>query len=139
MNPKKILILLEKDNNNLLLNQAVSIIKNNNANAYFLFVIEIPHKYPIEFEIGDQISIGENTLKYAHEYLIKNKLNYDINSNNFILLQSRNTGIALIKESQRINADLIAYKKNKNSEDYKYEFIKKNSKTNVLELLEIEN
>ena len=78
-------------------------------------------------------------IKYAHEYLIKNKLNYDINSNNFILLQSRNTGIALIKESQRINVDLIAYKKNKNSEDYKYEFIKKNSKTNVLELLEIEN
>ena len=69
MNPKKILILLEKDNNDLLLNVAISIIKNNYAKAYFLFVIEIPHKYPIEFEIGDQISIGENTLKYAQEYL----------------------------------------------------------------------
>tara|TARA_B110000438_G_scaffold264261_1_gene276798 strand:+ start:2135 stop:2554 length:420 start_codon:yes stop_codon:yes gene_type:complete len=138
MNPKKILILLEKDNNDLLLNVAISIIKNNNAKAYFLFVIEIPHKYPIEFEIGDQISIGENTLKYSNEYLNKNKLNYDINSSNFILLQSRNAGVALIKESLRIGVDLIAYIKNKKSEDYKYEFIKKNSKTNIIELLEIE-
>jgi len=138
MNPKSILILLEKNNNDLLLNLAVSIIKTNNASAYFLFVIEIPHKYPIEFEKGDQISIGENTLKYAHQYLSNNKINYDINSNNFILLQSRNSGVALIKESQRTKVDLIAYLKDKNSEDYKYEYIKSNSKSNIIELLEIE-
>jgi len=138
MNPQKILILLEKYNNDLLLNLALSIIKNNNAKAYFLFVIEIPHKYPIEFEIGDQISIGENTLKYAHDYLNMNKLNYDINSSNFILLQSRNTAVALIRESERIKVDLIAYLKDKKSDDYKYEFIKRNSKSNIIELLEIE-
>jgi hypothetical protein len=137
MNPKSVLILLEKNNNDLLLNLAVSIIKTNNASAFFLFVIEIPHKYPIEFEIGDQISIGENTLKYAHQYLSNNKINYDINSNNFILLQSRNSGVALIKESQRTKVDLIAYLKDKNSEDYKYEYIKKYSKTNIMELLDI--
>ena len=135
MNPKNILVLLEKNNNDLLLNLIVSIIKTNNANAYFLFVIEIPHKYPIEFEIGDQISIGENALKYAHDYLRKNKINYDINSSNFILIQSRNSGVALIKESQRVNVDLISYLNDKNSEDYKYEYIKKYSKTNIMELL----
>ena len=95
----------------------------------------MPHKYPIEYEIGNQISLGENLLREANNFLSKKRLEYDINSENFILVQSRNAGVATIKESKRINSDTIIFSKNSNNEDYKYSYIKKYSEVNIIELI----
>ena len=60
MKSEKILVLLDSKNNENLLNLSVSLAKNDKSTLYFMYVVEVPHKYPIEYEIGNQISLGEN-------------------------------------------------------------------------------
>ena len=135
MKSEKILVLLDSKNNENLLNLSVSLAKNDKSTLYFIYVVEVPHKYPVEYEIGNQISLGENLLREANNYLSKKRLEYDINSENFILVQSRNAGVATIKESKRINPDTIIFSKNSNNEDYKYSYIKKYAEVNIIELI----
>ena len=111
MKSEKILVLLDSKNNENLLNLSVSLAKNDKSTLYFIYVVEVPHKYPVEYEIGNQISLGENLLREANNFLSKKRLEYDINSENFILVQSRNAGVATIKESKRINPDTIIFSK----------------------------
>ena len=135
MKSEKILVLLDSKNNENILNLSVSLAKNDKSTLYFMYVVEVPQKYPIEYEIGNQISLGENLLKEANNFLSKKRLEYDINSENFILVQSRNAGVATIKESKRINSDTIIFSKNSNNEDYKYSYIKKYAEVNIIELI----
>lgn len=134
MNSERILVLLDSINNESILNLSISLAKNNNSKLFFIYVIETPHKYPIDYEIGNQISLGENILKEANSFLSRNKLEYDINSDSFILVQSRNAGVATIKESERIGCDLIIFSKYNENNDYKYSYIKKYSKVNLIEI-----
>ncbi|MBA47251.1 MAG: hypothetical protein CL893_04090 [Dehalococcoidia bacterium] len=76
MNPQKIILLLEKEKNEEIIDFVVPFIREYSTVVYFLYVIEIPVKYEIDYEIGSEINIGENVLSDANKYLMskKNKL-----------------------------------------------------------------
>jgi hypothetical protein len=48
MKSEKILVLLDSKNNENLLNLSVSLAKNDKSTLNFMYVVEVPHKYPIE-------------------------------------------------------------------------------------------
>ena len=135
MNPQKIILLLEKEKNEEIIDCVVPFIKEYSTVVYFLYVIEIPVKYEIDYEIGSEINIGENVLRDANKYLMSKKINYDLNGENFILLQSRNSGVGIVKEAKRLGTDMIFYKKNKNDSNYKFEYINKHSDADTIQLL----
>jgi len=135
MNPQKIILLLEKEKNEEIIDCVVPFIKEYSTVVYFLYVIEIPVKYEIDYEIGSEINIGENVLRDANKYLMSKKINYDLNGDNFILLQSRNSGVGIVKEAKRLGTDMIFYKKNKNDSNYKFEYINKHSDADTIQLL----
>ena len=135
MNPQKIILLLEKEKNEEIIDCVVPFIKEYSTVVYFLYVIEIPVKYEIDYEIGSEINIGENVLSDANKYLTSKKINYDLNGENFILLQSRNSGVGIVKEAKRLGTDMIFYKKYKNDSNYKFEYINKHSDADTIQLL----
>ena len=73
MNPEKIILLLEKEKNEEILDCVVPFIKEYSTNVYFLYVIEVPVKYDIDYEIGSEINIGENILSDVNKYLLTKK------------------------------------------------------------------
>ncbi|MBP05172.1 MAG: hypothetical protein CL728_00330 [Chloroflexi bacterium] len=137
MKQKKIILLLDKNKNEEILDFIVPFIREYSSNVYFLYVIEIPVKYEIDHEIGSEISIGEKVLSEANKYLQKKKINYDLNTENFILMQSRNAGVGIVKESKRLGINMIFYKRNKNDSSYKYEYINKYSEADTIQLLKV--
>ncbi len=137
MNSEKIILLLDKEKNEELLDIVVPFIKEYSTNVYFLYVIEIPVKYDIDYEIGSEINIGENILSETNKYLQTKKVNYDLNGENFILLQSRNAGVGIVKESKRLGIKMIFYRRDKNDSNYKYEYINKYSEADTIQLLKV--
>ena len=123
MKLEKIILLLDKENNDDLLDYVIPFIREYSSMVYFLYVIEIPVKYDIDYEVGNEISLGETILSNTNKYLQEKKINYDLNGENFILLQSRNSGVGIVKEAKRIKANVIFYRKQKNDNSYKYKYI----------------
>lgn len=134
MKSKRYLVLLNHEINDLLIDFICSFIKQNKSIAYFVYVIEIPPKYPIDHEEQNLILIGQSALKKVHEILLDYNIDYDINGKNFILIQSRSIGVGIIKEAKRLNIDIIAYSKKINLELSEHNYIKKYAKTTILEL-----
>ena len=137
MKLEKIILLLDKENNDDLLDYVIPFIREYSSIVYFLYVIEIPVKYDIDYEVGNEISLGETILSNTNKYLQEKKINYDLNGENFILLQSRNTGVGIVKEAKRIKANLIIYRKQKNDDSYKYKYIDKYSEVDTIQLFKV--
>ncbi len=137
MKLEKIILLLNKENNKDLLDCVIPFIKVHASQVYFIYVIEVPVKYDIGYEVGNEISQGETILSNTNKYLHEKKINYDLNGENFILLQSRNSGVGIVKEAKRIKADMIFYGKKKNDDNYKFEYISKYSDVNTMQLLRV--
>ena len=134
MKSKKYLVLLNHEINELLIDFICSFIKQNKSIVYFVYVIEIPPKYPIEHEEQNLILIGQSALKKVHDILLDFNIDYDINGENFILIQSRSIGVGIVKEARRLDIDIIAYSKKVNLELNEHNYIKKYAKTTILEL-----
>ena len=134
MKSKRYLVLLNHEINDLLIDFICSFIKQNKSIAYFVYVIEIPPKYPIDHEEQNLILIGQSALKKVHEILLDFKIDYDINGENFILIQSRSIGVGIVKEAKRLDIDIIAYSKEVNLELNEHNYIKKYANTTILEL-----
>ncbi|MAR37712.1 MAG: hypothetical protein CL715_05325 [Chloroflexi bacterium] len=134
MKSKRYLVLLNHEINDLLIDFICSFIKQNKSKAYFVYVIEIPPKYPIDHEEQNLILIGQSALKKVHETLLDFKIDYDINGENFILIQSRSIGVGIVKEAKRLDIDIIAYSKEVNVELNEHNYIKKYANTTILEL-----
>ena len=134
MKSKRYLVLLNHEINDLLIDFIISFIKQNKSIAYFVYVIEIPPKYPIDHEEQNLILIGQSALKKVHEILLDFKIDYDINGENFILIQSRSIGVGIVKEAKRLDIDIIAYSKEVNVELNEHNYIKKYANTTILEL-----
>ena len=134
MKSKRYLVLLNHEINDLLIDFICSFIKQNKSIAYFVYVIEIPPKYPIDHEEQNLILIGQSALKNVHEILLDFKIDYDINGENFILIQSRSIGVGIVKEAKRLDIDIIAYSKKVNVELNEHNYIKKYANTTILEL-----
>ena len=137
MKLEKIILLLDKENNDDLLDYVIPFIREYSSMVYFLYVIEIPVKYDIDYEVGNEISLGETILSNTNKYLQEKKINYDLNGENFILLQSRNSGVGIVKEAKRIKANVIIYRKQKNDDSYKYKFIDKYSEVDTIQLFKV--
>ncbi|MBD32895.1 MAG: hypothetical protein CL892_00355 [Dehalococcoidia bacterium] len=137
MKLEKIILLLDKENNDDLLDYVIPFIREYSSMVYFLYVIEIPVKYDIDYEVGNEISLGETILSNTNKYLQEKKINYDLNGENFILLQSRNTGVGIVKEAKRIKANVIFYRKQKNDDSYKYKYIDKYSEVDTIQLFKV--
>ncbi|MCH2494133.1 MAG: hypothetical protein MK013_00160 [Dehalococcoidia bacterium] len=137
MKLEKIILLLDKENNDDLLDYVIPFIREYSSIVYFLYVIEIPVKYDIDYEVGNEISLGETILSNTNKYLQEKKINYDLNGENFILLQSRNTGVGIVKEAKRIKANVIFYRKQKNDDSYKYKYIDKYSEVDTIQLFKV--
>ena len=134
MKSKRYLVLLNHEINDLLIDFICSFIKQNKSIVYFVYVIEIPPKYPIDHEEKNLILIGQSALKKVHEILLDYNIDYDINGKNFILIQSRSIGVGIVKEARRLDIDIIAYSKKINLELSEHNYIKKYAKTTILEL-----
>ena len=134
MKSKRYLVLLNHEINDLLIDFICSFIKQNKSIAYFVYVIEIPPKYPIDHEEQNLILIGQSALKKVHEILLDFKIDYDINGENFLLIQSRSIGVGIVKEAKRLDIDIIAYSKTVNVELNEHNYIKKYANTTILEL-----
>jgi len=137
MKLEKIILLLDKENNDDLLDYVIPFIREYSSIVYFLYVIEIPVKYDIDYEVGNEISLGETILSNTNKYLQEKKINYDLNGENFILLQSRNSGVGIVKEAKRIKANVIIYRKQKNDDSYKYKYIDKYSEVDTIQLFKV--
>lgn len=137
MKLEKIILLLDRENNDDLLDYVIPFIREYSSIVYFLYVIEIPVRYDIDYEVGNEISLGETILSNTNKYLQEKKINYDLNGENFILLQSRNSGVGIVKEAKRIKANVIFYRKQKNDESYKYKFIDKYSEVDTIQLFKV--
>lgn len=137
MKLEKIILLLDRENNDDLLDYVIPFIKEYSSIVYFLYVIEIPVKYDIDYEVGNEISLGETILSNTNKYLQEKKINYDLNGENFILLQSRNSGVGIVKEAKRIKANVIFYRKQKNDNSYKYKYIDKYSEVDTIQLFKV--
>lgn len=137
MKLEKIILLLDKENNDDLLDYVIPFIREYSSMVYFLYVIEIPVKYDIDYEVGNEISLGETILSNTNKYLQEKKINYDLNGENFILLQSRNSGVGIVKEAKRIKANVIMYRKQKNDDSYKYKYIDKYSEVDTIQLFKV--
>ena len=137
MKLEKIILLLDRENNDDLLDYVIPFIREYSSIVYFLYVIEIPVKYDIDYEVGNEISLGETILSNTNKYLQEKKINYDLNGENFILLQSRNTGVGIVKEAKRIKANVIIYRKQKNDDSYKYKYIDKYSEVDTIQLFKV--
>lgn len=137
MKLEKIILLLDKENNDDLLDYVIPFIREYSSIVYFLYVIEIPVKYDIDYEVGNEISLGETILSNTNKYLQEKKINYDLNGENFILLQSRNSGVGIVKEAKRIKANVIFYRKQKNDDSYKYKYIDKYSEVDTIQLFKV--
>ena len=137
MKLEKIILLLDKENNDDLLDYVIPFIREYSSIVYFLYVIEIPVRYDIDYEVGNEISLGETILSNTNKYLQEKKINYDLNGENFILLQSRNTGVGIVKEAKRIKANVIFYRKQKNDDSYKYKYIDKYSEVDTIQLFKV--
>tara|TARA_Y100000758_G_scaffold62611_1_gene40354 strand:+ start:275 stop:688 length:414 start_codon:yes stop_codon:yes gene_type:complete len=134
MKSKRYLVLLNHEINDLLIDFICSFIKQNKSIVYFVYVIEIPPKYPIDHEEQNLILIGQSALKKVHEILLDFKIDYDINGENFLLIQSRSIGVGIVKEAKRLDIDIIAYSKTVNVELNEHNYIKKYANTTILEL-----
>ena len=137
MKLEKIILLLDRENNDDLLDYVIPLIREYSSIVYFLYVIEIPVKYDIDYEVGNEISLGESILSNTNKYLQEKKINYDLNGENFILLQSRNSGVGIVKEAKRIKANVIIYRKQKNDYSYKYKYIDKYSEVDTIQLFKV--
>ena len=137
MKLEKIILLLDKENNDDLLDYVIPFIREYSSMVYFLYVIEIPVKYEVDYEVGNEISLGETILSNTNKYLQEKKINYDLNGENFILLQSRNSGVGIVKEAKRIKANVIFYRKQKNDDSYKYKYIDKYSEVDTIQLFKV--
>ena len=137
MKLEKIILLLDKENNDDLLDYVIPFIREYSSMVYFLYVIEITVKYDIDYEVGNEISLGETILSNTNKYLQEKKINYDLNGENFILLQSRNSGVGIVKEAKRIKANVIIYRKQKNDDSYKYKYIDKYSEVDTIQLFKV--
>ena len=137
MKLEKIILLLDKENNDDLLDYVIPFIREYSSIVYFLYVIEIPVRYDIDYEVGNEISLGETILSNTNKYLQEKKINYDLNGENFILLQSRNSGVGIVKEAKRIKANVIFYRKQKNDDSYKYKYIDKYSEVDTIQLFKV--
>tara|TARA_B000000532_G_scaffold225564_1_gene203197 strand:- start:849 stop:1262 length:414 start_codon:yes stop_codon:yes gene_type:complete len=137
MKLEKIILLLDRENNDDLLDYVIPFIREYSSIVYFLYVIEIPVKYDIDYEVGNEISLGETILSNTNKYLQEKKINYDLNGENFILLQSRNSGVGIVKEAKRIKANVIFYRKQKNDNSYKYKYIDKYSEVDTIQLFKV--
>ena len=123
MKLEKIILLLDKENNEDLLDYVIPFIKEYSSQVFFLYVVEVPVKYDIDYEVGNEINLGETILSNTSKYLQEKRINYDLNGEHFILLQSRNSGVGIVKEAKRIKADIIFYSKKKNDDHYKYKYL----------------
>ena len=137
MKLEKIILLLDRENNDDLLDYVIPFIREYSSIVYFLYVIEIPVRYDIDYEVGNEISLGESILSNTNKYLQEKKINYDLNGENFILLQSRNSGVGIVKEAKRIKANVIFYRKQKNDNSYKYKYIDKYSEVDTIQLFKV--
>ena len=137
MKLEKIILLLDRENNDDLLDYVIPFIREYSSMVYFLYVIEIPVKYEVDYEVGNEISLGEKILSNTNKYLQEKKINYDLNGENFILLQSRNSGVGIVKEAKRIKANVIMYRKQKNDDSYKYKYIDKYSEVDTIQLFKV--
>ena len=137
MKLEKIILLLDRENNDDLLDYVIPFIREYSSIVYFLYVIEIPIRYDIDYEVGNEISLGETILSNTSKYLQEKKINYDLNGENFILLQSRNSGVGIVKEAKRIKANVIIYRKQKNDDSYKYKYIDKYSEVDTIQLFKV--
>ena len=137
MKLEKIILLLDRENNDDLLDYVIPFIREYSSIVYFLYVIEIPIRYDIDYEVGNEISLGETILSNTNKYLQEKKINYDLNGENFILLQSRNSGVGIVKEAKRIKANVIFYRKQKNDNSYKYKYIDKYSEVDTIQLFKV--
>ena len=137
MKLEKIILLLDRENNDDLLDYVIPFIREYSSIVYFLYVIEIPVRYDIDYEVGNEISLGETILSNTNKYLQEKKINYDLNGENFILLQSRNSGVGIVKEAKRIKANVIFYRKQKNDDSYKYKYIDKCSEVGSIQLFKV--
>ncbi len=137
MKLEKIILLLDRENNDDLLDYVIPFIREYSSIVYFLYVIEIPVRYDIDYEVGNEISLGETILSNTNKYLQEKKINYDLNGENFILLQSRNSGVGIVKEAKRIKANVIFYRKQKNDDSYKYKYIDKYSEVDTIQLFKV--
>ena len=70
-------------------------------------------------------------------YLTLTGIPFWIGGENFILLQSRNTGVGIVKEAKRIKANVIFYRKQKNDDSYKYKYIDKYSEVDTIQLFKV--
>ncbi|MEC7920061.1 MAG: hypothetical protein VYD31_04050, partial [Chloroflexota bacterium] len=77
MKLEKIILLLDRENNDDLLDYVIPFIREYSSIVYFLYVIEIPVKYDIDYEVGNEISLGETILSNTNKYLQEKKINYD--------------------------------------------------------------
>ena len=134
MKSKRYLVLLNHEINELLMDLLCSFIKQSKSIIYFVYVIEIPPKYPIDHEEQNLILIGQSALKKVHAKLLDFKIDYDINGEKFILIQSRSIGVGIVKEARRLDIDIIAYSKKVNLELNEHNYIKKYANTTILEL-----
>ena len=134
MKSKRYLVLLNHEINELLMDLLCSFIKQSKSIIYFVYVIEIPPKYPIDHEEQNLILIGQSALKKVHEKLLDLKIDYDINGENFILIQSRSIGVGIVKEANRLDIDIIANSKKVKLELNEHNYIKKYANTTILEL-----
>ena len=137
MKLEKIILVLDRENNENLLDYVIPFIKEYSSEVYFLYVIEVPVKYDIDYEVGNEINLGETILSNTNKYLQEKKINYDLNGENFILLQSRNSGVGIVKEAKRIKANVIIYRKQKNDDSYKYKYIDKYSEVDTIQLFKV--
>ena len=137
MKLEKIILLLDNENNHDLLDYVIPFIREYSSMVYFLYVIEIPVKYDIDYEVGNEISLGETILSNTNKYLQEKKINYDLNGENFILLHWRNSGVGIVKEAKRIKANVIIYRKQKNDDSYKYKYIDKYSEVDTIQLFKV--
>ena len=76
MKLEKIILLLDRENNDDLLDYVIPLIREYSSIVYFLYVIEIPVKYDIDYEVGNEISLGESILSNTNKYLQEKKINY---------------------------------------------------------------
>ena len=65
MKLEKIILLLDRENNDDLLDYVIPFIREYSSIVYFLYVIEIPVKYDIDYEVGNEISLGETILSLS--------------------------------------------------------------------------
>ena len=92
---------LEIDRESLRL--ASRMVKHDNGAIIVLYVIEVPREYPVDAELPDETSRGEEVLRQVEETLRHEKCKVT----SLELLQARDVGPAVVQEAIEREADMI--------------------------------